>query len=283
MDNRRLVVPSPDQGGNAPAPGFPGFSIPSQDFQAVRDDRRSKPLMYTIDLSSARSISAGTALALPLQGNVFYSDPLYDLSGNSVAGVARVHFQDQSLNPVGTYFTVQPQFICKVPFTQLLVENYAQPGKYLQVVYGVDLDVIPGLSNLTQTTIQGIVSAQEYGITYGASYKSTTSMAANTPDTIFTPAANVSGAVLWRGSISTTAVSPYAGSIIAKASAPTTIIDGDVLASTESWVNSATQNAFSFRFERPIRIAAGKGLYWIVNSAESASNILQRAALYTLL
>ena len=282
MDNRRLVVPSPDQGGNAPAPGFPGFSIPSQDFQAVRDDRRSKPLMYTIDLSSARSISAGTALALPLQGNVFYSDPLYDLSGNSVAGVARVHFQDQSLNPVGTYFTVQPQFICKVPFTQLLVENYAQPGKFLQVVYGVDLDVIPGLSNLTQTTISGNVNTNDIGAAWATSYKSTTALAAFTPENIFSAASNVSGGTLW----SAQNQSAFAGasyvrcSWLMKATAPATLIDGDVLLMNENNSFIGVANSIGFgQLKKPLRFNSGKRLDFLPESTESNA---QRMALYTL-
>lgn len=279
MDKRRIVVPSPQLAGDIPAVGFPGFSAPLQDVQAVRDDRRSKPLTYTVDLSTARSFAAGTALILQLQGNVFYADPLYDLSGNSVAGIARVHFQDVNINPTGGFFTVQPQFICRLPFTQLAIENYAQAGKYLQITYGWDLDLEPGLSALVQ--ISGTVNSALQPYSYQAAYASITNLAANTPTTIFGPGANLNGATVWDAEFWTGGAGFINAAFLAKTSAPASVIDGDPIAiSTTSSGNAATAGYQSGRIMRPVSIAAGKGLYFIAATAETSAH---RKVLYTLL
>lgn len=125
---------------------FAGFRAPSSDMQAVRDDRRARPLYVELDLSTARSIAANTAELVEIAGNSFYADPIIDSAGSSIGGVAIVHFQDVTLGAQGTPFTVQPQFIARVPFTKLLVENPAQPGKRLRIIYGVDVDFQPGIN-----------------------------------------------------------------------------------------------------------------------------------------
>lgn len=161
LENARPPV-APAIGGGAARPvAFPGFAKPSTDFQATRDGRRTTLLGYLVDLSVARSFAAGTALLLDVQGNLFYSDPLFDLAGNAQSGIARIHFQDENFNPVGTYITALPSALFKVPFTRLAVENYAQAGKFLYIVYGVDVDILPGASQQVQATILNAVDVSD--------------------------------------------------------------------------------------------------------------------------
>lgn len=127
--------------------GNPVLSSPSIDFRSVRDQRRASLFYYDLDLSTARSASALTALLLNVSGNVVYIDA--DPSG----GNALIHFQDGNYDrgPVPVY--ASPGAIFNVPFTQLLIENTAQAGKKLRIVYGVDVDFQPG--SVAQVAITG--------------------------------------------------------------------------------------------------------------------------------
>jgi len=131
------------------------LSPPSSDFAAVRDGRRSMPLWLDIDLTTARSIAAGTAQVLNIAGNSLYSDQ------NLIQGVATVHFQDTALGNTSAPITVNPGFIAGVPFTQLLIENAAQPGYRMRIFYGVDIDFLPGTGGLVNVT--GTVSQVDGG------------------------------------------------------------------------------------------------------------------------
>lgn len=120
--------------------------VPSTDFREVRDGRRSGLFWYDVDLSAARSISAGTAQAINIAGNSFYIDA--DPNG----GYAKVHFQDTNLDRPNVGLYCASGTIFKIPFTQLLIENVAQVGKTLRIFYGVDVDfVAAGLSQIFAT------------------------------------------------------------------------------------------------------------------------------------
>lgn len=119
----------------------PFLKAPSDDFAAVRDGRKSMPLWLDVDLSSARSIAAGTAKVINIAGNSFYID-----ADTENVGDARVHFQDATLNNASAPIYVSAGSIMTVPFTQILIENDAQPGKRLRILYGVDIDFRAGVN-----------------------------------------------------------------------------------------------------------------------------------------
>ncbi len=253
---------------NAPtAPNFPGMSRPGTDFNAVRDGRRAVPFYLPIDLSTARSIAAGTHLVVPLAGNSFYSDPLIDAAGVPIGGIAKVHFQDANLNPAGTPFTVAPQFIAKVPFTQLLIENPAQPGKFANFIYGVDIDFTPGIN--AQVSISGTVNTAEQGSGFGVSYKSNATLGANTPGTIVAPGSNVNGIRVWSGGFMSRTGGVAFAAILAKTSAPATVIDGDVIVGPSAW--NGLDTGCAAVVNQPILVPAGMGLYFISTAAQVAA------------
>jgi hypothetical protein len=257
---------------------FNGMALPSTDFEAVRDDLRVAYSFYELDLSTARSIAAGTQLTMPFKGNVFYVDQ------NSDVGNATVIFHDAAVLTVkpGRVF-VQNGFNAGLPFDQLTFENTAQAGKVLRFFYGVDIDFKPGVTGLVQ--LSGNVSvvpaldsqgaSLDRGYIYGASYTSITNKLANTPDTIFAPGSNVNGAIVWDAEYFSQAGGVAFASILAKSSAPASAIDGDVILIMPS--NTGIQTN---RRVRAVRIAAGKGLYRISSANESGA---QCAVLYTLL
>lgn len=117
------------------------------------------------------------------------------------------------------------------------------------------------------------------GSSYGASYKSNTPLAANTPETVFAPAANSHGAIVHAAMFYSSHASNSQPVFIAKSSAPTGTLDGDVILSPDS-VAVASSREFCASLKNPLRIQAGKGLYFIAGAAES---LAQRSALYTLL
>lgn len=119
-----------------PAPRFPAMLQPSSNFQAVRDGRSTGPLYLDIDLATARSAAAGTALELNIAGNVIYFDQLPG------SGVATLYFEndDRGMVPI----TVFAGWKGRVPFTRLFIENTAQTGTRLRLIYGVDIDLDPG-------------------------------------------------------------------------------------------------------------------------------------------
>lgn len=117
-------------------------------------------------------------------------------------------------------------------------------------------------------------------IKYGASWKSNASIAANTAQEIIAAAANVRGLYIWgASSISISSGSPVS-SFIAKASAPTTIVDGDVLPLGAVYVPYGGASTETLSLDRPIFIPAGKGLYFITAAAQGTA---LRSVIYDLL
>lgn len=134
----------------------PMLNNPGVDFRMVRDGRRSPLFWKDFDLSVARSVAAGSAEVFNAAGDSFFCDmdPVNQ-------GVGVVHFQDTSISNVSAPVYVSPGFIASVPFTQMLVENAAQPGKRLRIFYGVGLDFHP--SGAQSVNVAGTVSVLDAG------------------------------------------------------------------------------------------------------------------------
>lgn len=122
------------------------------------------------------------------------------------------------------------------------------------------------------------ISTWEEVIRYAVSYKLNTAGAANAAVQIFAPAANTAGAVLWAASLVTSAGAAVAASILAKASAPASVIDGDVYLCAAA---AAANVAAAAELQNPVFIPAGLGLYHINDVLETGKPF--KRALYTLL
>lgn len=234
---------------------------PSTDFGAVRDGRQTLPFYVDVDLSIARSITAGTALKLEIAGNSFFTDADTTNGGNAV-----IHFQDVSYGTTSAPFFVSPGFIANVGFTQLMVENLAQPGKRLRIFYGVDIDFQAGVN--ASIAIAGNVSViPSLGNT---NYADSTPLAANTARQVIAPAANLNGLILtnvWARTYNSVAAPIM--TLVAKNSAPANITDGQVLCG----VLSAQTNISGFvELKKDIYVPPGLGLYFISDTAETSGN-----------
>lgn len=132
------------------------FLQPGVNFDQVRDGRRAPLFWLDIDLSAARSIAAGTAETVNIAGDSFATDLDPVNQGDAV-----VHFQDTNLSAQGAPVYVTRGQIVNVPFSKVLIENAAQPGKRLRVFYGVGLDFKPGAAS--SVNIAGTVSVIDGG------------------------------------------------------------------------------------------------------------------------
>lgn len=119
-----------------PSPRFDAMLRPTSDFQAVRDGRSTGPLFIDVDLSSARTVAGGTALELTIAGNFLYVDQ----RPNSGFASLYLESDDRGITPLSVF----AGWKCQVPFTRVFIENTAQPGNTLRLVYGTDLNLDPG-------------------------------------------------------------------------------------------------------------------------------------------
>lgn len=247
-------------------PIYNGYEVSPSDFERART-QIATPFQYIdFDLTNA-----DTNEIINIAGDFLYVDAYS-------TGQATIELNNNYSDKEAP-FLVQAGFAINATFKQLRMSWAAQPGKVLRILYSTGDRVVPANAGVTSATINNSIlnsgNVNETGYQYSGSYKSMTAMAANTPDTIFTPASNINGAILWFAD-SYTAGSAIYNAIVAKNSAPTSVIDGDVL----SEFNWPAVNQGIARVSRPIKIAAGKGVYAISSAAETAGF---RKALYSLL
>jgi hypothetical protein len=244
---------------------FSHYEKPLNDFERARQQISTPFDYYDVDLSVAR-----TNEILPIAGDFLY----IDLASTGEATLELNNQHDARKAP----FKVIKGFALNATFKQLKFTNVAQAGAIMRIMFSTGDKVIPATS---QMQISGNVATLEDGYTYGGSFKSNTSLAANGVETIFTPAANVNGAILQSCRYSGQVASGYGIALIAKTSAPANVLDGDVIASNDINVfASGSQIQVNMKLERPVSIPAGKGLYLITAAADALTPM--KSVLYTL-
>lgn len=175
-------------------------------------------------------------------------------------------------------------------FSRMTVEAYdgvAVEG-FLQVGEGAfDSDSVVGNVTVDGTvvvsSVTATVTAKDEGITYGAAFASTTALAANTPENVIAAASNLAGYVVWAAAIrNARSAGNINASMLAKASAPGSVIDGDVLLMPQGLDITASMFHSAGELQRAVRVALGKRLDFISTALED--NLpMSRRALYTIL
>jgi hypothetical protein len=121
------------------------------------------------------------------------------------------------------------------------------------------------------------------GNAYATAFASSTALLANTPQNVITAGANVNGYTLHDAEMSEAEGGGGSGfyfSALAKATAPATVIDGDVLLLGKlNYLVAGTFSRVSAQLQHPVRVIAGKRLDFIGGLAETSAH---RKALYTL-
>lgn len=113
-------------------------------------------------------------------------------------------------------------------------------------------------------------------------FSSMAALAVNTPETLFTPAANTNGAILLTAGFTSVELINFMAVFIAKNAAPAAVTDGEVIA--QSTTPYSSSNGYSnLTLPSAQFIPAGKGLYFIANTALTASANDMRSARYRLL
>lgn len=148
-------------------------------------------------------------------------------------------------------------------------------------VSATDGGAIYTIPHLAAITSQRWLATQDGGFFYGATYSTNITQSANIAAQVFSPASNVNGAIVWSfTSEVTNAAAAIRCALLAKASAPASVIDGDPIASSDRSFTLGTAFTSGFKLARATRIPAGKGLYHISDANEATC---LRGALYTLL
>ena len=104
-------------------------------------------------------------------------------------------------------------------------------------------------------------------------FETMAALAANTPVQVFAPASNINGAIILKAGLVDLAASANGLVLIAKASAPVSMTDGEVILAANSIGGTTSTNVttyFSGDLQYPQAIAAGLGLYIISALAGSA-------------
>ncbi len=104
----------------------------------------------------------------------------------------------------------------------------------------------------------------------------------NTPYTVFTPAANTNGAIVWTANACTSnSGNPPVIALLDHTATPAAITDGRALALTGAGAGYSTGSLFgALQLVRPVFIPAGRGLFFFFRFTDSFG---YRAALFSLL
>jgi hypothetical protein len=118
-------------------------------------------------------------------------------------------------------------------------------------------------------------------IRYGVSFSSNAGLVANTPQMVFAAGSNLNGAIIWRASTSAhNGTTSHYPALLAKATAPTSVVDGDVVEAANNYGSAGGGYANGFTLRNPVFVPAGLGLYFINMATEGSAH---RSCLYSLL
>ena len=165
----------------------------------------------------------------------------------------------------------QGQGMNNCPFNKLILSDQSGASNTVKLL------IAPG--EFTNQILQSLVSIQSSQILQlirpeqsTGNYKNNTALAANTPDTVFLPSANVNGAIiLSAGFLAGLSTSPPICVMLAKNAAPATVIDGEVFMSGDVLSINGTAYYESGQLAKEEYLAPGLGLYFIASNGLQAS------------
>jgi hypothetical protein len=174
-------------------------------------------------------------------------------------------------------FLAQPGFAIEAIFKQIKISAPAQSGKFIRLMYSTGERIAPTNS----TSINGSISVSDSGYQYSSSFKSIAALSVNTAQSVFSAASNTQGAIVWRAAMFSYATPSFTHPcLIANATAPASVTDGDVIASADNGFAVGAYLSQSLKLEKPVKIAPGKGLFFIASAGENTGS---RSVLYSLL
>lgn len=252
------------------SPHYRGYEVPNSNFDRARSQIATPFLFVDIALDSA-----GSNQIFNISGDFLYADTISD-------GIVTVELNNQ-YNDAAAPFKVQAGWAINAVFKQLKISWTAQAGKKIRLMYSTGERVIPALTgslSISGTTNVALTTPEQPQV-YGASFSSNTTMLANAPTAVFTAVQNPNGAIIHSaGMMDTWSGGPPSSVLIAKATAPASVVDGDILLLSQSESTVGAVYSCSAVLHRPIKVPAGKGLYFISGNVQSTTI---ESVLYTLL
>lgn len=220
------------------------------------------------------SMSANGSFQLPVEGSYFR---ILTATGK----VAVIGDTFGKLGPINS-----GQGLENTPFRRLTIQDtsgLANSGTILvseenfidQTLYGsITLGAAVAIDSASQLGIKRPeISTGTYSV-FGA-------ITVNTPETVFTAAANTNGAILLSAQVGdSNAVGDSKITMLAKATAPANINDGEVMVRAFQHAQGASLSCYYGQLQGPQHIAAGKGLFVISNQTVTLAD---RTARYKLL
>jgi hypothetical protein len=224
------------------------------------------------------SMAGNGSFQLPVEGSYFR---ILTATGN----VAVIGDTFGKLGPIN-----RGQGLENTPFRRLTIQDVSGSANSGTILVSEENFIDQTLyGSITLGAAVAIDSASQLGIkrpeAQTGSFADISTTVANTPITVFTPAANVNGAILLTADLGfqNSGVGAEIDVFITKASAPTSIVDGSIIlvAMMRTPVTSASVGYATL--QSPQFIAPGQGLYFISNVGLAANNNNIRAARYRLL
>ena len=242
-------------------PTMRGYAPAPVDFDRSRLMLDTAFQRYDIDLSVAL---ANEGYLEGIAGDFLY----FDTDPTASNGVATLELNKRSGLAVAPFY-VQPGFAIASPFKGITLTYALQPGKRLRVMWATGARVVP--TNTATINIASTVAVNEQGFAYASSYKSNVTLAAATPENVIAAASNLNGYVVWSGFLSSPC-GAGAGlvSLVAKATAPASWLDGDVVHMGTQHTGTNVSSVGSI-MSRAVRVTSGKRLDRIAVALESGA------------
>jgi hypothetical protein len=169
----------------------------------------------------------------------------------------------------------QGQGMNNCPFNKLILSDQSGASNTVKLL------IAPG--EFTNQILQSLVSIQSSQILQlirpeqsTGHYQSNSAIVAATPIQIIAPAANINGAVILSANTFSSGTNLPGVTLIAKATAPSTVIDGEVFMYANANMVSGTTYYEESQLPKEEFLAAGLGLYFISGANSSFSNLSVR-------
>lgn len=214
--------------------------------------------------------SAFNPREIEIQGDFVYAD-------SDSTGVLYIKFNGTAF----PWIPMRPNFsLSGFPIRRAWIKNTsAQAGKTINLYWGYGARIIPPNQDITSIgSITNDVNALIRAFSFGSSYTNVANLAANTNEVILAPASNTAGVDLLDFHNAPSGAATLTGTLLSKASAPASILDGECHGITQIPAGSGVAAA---RMERARRLAIGRGIYY--RNGGTVESGVNRSALYNIL
>lgn len=198
------------------------------------------------------NLSAGQSINIPAVGDYFRVQ-------SSTGAI------DVTIDGVGTLpDLLNGQGIKNIPFGRLTIKDKSGAANAGVILVAFE-EFIDNRTYGVNDLSAGTLNTLRQPLAATGSFASTTTLAAAAVETVLAPASNINGAIILTGQMTV-----YTGStnLVTKTSAPTSGIDGEVIATVLNTAGGAIPQANTL-IQTPQFVPAGRGIYFYCVTAEN--------------